>query len=189
MTHSPTDNAAPPPSTGRRQTSSEAASVPPRLRPQNWWLIFLLLVVANYAVTQVFFREPPSIAIPYSIFTQQVGAGNVADVTSVGDAIQGTFKTTVTYPPPTSPAQAANAPAPAPPSPGQPKARTSMQFTTQRPTFAGQDLEKRLEENGVVIKAIDENASSWIKLLVGFGPTVLLIAAFVWLSGRAAAAA
>lgn len=101
-----------------------------------------MLMVANYAVTQVFFREPPSITIPYTFFKQQVEAGNVEDVTSVGDAIQGTFKTTVTYPPPTSQAQTANAPAP--PSAGQPKARTSMQFTTQRPAFAGQDHADRL---------------------------------------------
>ncbi|MFI5397728.1 MAG: hypothetical protein ACHQ9S_19505 [Candidatus Binatia bacterium] len=34
-----------------------------------------------------------------------------------------------------------------------------------------------------------ESSSSWFKLLVGFGPTLLLIAAFVWISRRAAAAA
>jgi cell division protease FtsH len=41
----------------------------------------------------------------------------------------------------------------------------------------------------VIIKAVDENASSWFKLLVGFGPTLLLIGAFVLISRRAAAAA
>ena len=66
----------------------------------------------------------------------------------------------------------------------QPKARTSMQFKTQRPVFADQDLEHRLEDQGVVIKAEDEDASSWFKLLVGFGPTLLLIGAFVWISRR-----
>ena len=40
----------------------------------------------------------------------------------------------------------------------------------------------------MVIKAVDENGSSWFKVLVGFGPTLLLIAAFVWLSRRAATA-
>jgi cell division protease FtsH len=40
----------------------------------------------------------------------------------------------------------------------------------------------------VVIEALGESVSSWFKLLVGFGPTVLLIAAFVWMSSRAAAA-
>jgi cell division protease FtsH len=144
-------------------------------------------MLANYVVTQVFFTEPSSIAIPYSLFKQQVEAGNVEDVTSVGDSIQGHFKTTVTYPLEQSPAPTANKTA-SPPA-VRSNARTSMHFKTQRPTFADQDLERRLEEKGVAIQAADESGSSWFKLLVGFGPTLLLIAAFVWISRRAAAAA
>ena len=41
----------------------------------------------------------------------------------------------------------------------------------------------------MAVTAVDESASSWLKLLVSFGPTLLLIAAFVWISGRAAARA
>jgi len=146
-----------------------------------------VLILANYTVSQLFFGEPSSIAIPYSVFKQQVEAGNVRDVSSVGDAIQGRFKTTVTYPAEQPPGPPASTPAS---SPGdRSKARTSTQFKTQRPTFADQDLERRLEEKDVVIQAVDENASSWFKLLVGFGPTLLLIGAFLWISRRAAAAA
>lgn len=144
-------------------------------------------MIVNYVVTNVFFSEPASITIPYTFFKKQVEAGNVEDVTSLGDAIQGSFKTQVTYPPPKSAEPTGNAPA-SPPA-GQPKPRTAMQFKTQRPAFADQELEKRLEEKGVVIKAVDENASSWVKLLVSFGPALLLIVAFVWLSRRAAASA
>jgi cell division protease FtsH len=93
----------------------------------------------------------------------------------------------VTYPPQKSPAPTGNAPAQ--PSADQPKARTSMQFKTRRPVFADQDLEKRLEAHGVVIKAENEDGLSWFWLLVGFGPTLLLIGAFVWISRRTAAAA
>jgi cell division protease FtsH len=185
MANLPTDNAARP-SDGQPKTSKEAASGRPRWRPQPWWLIFLVLMIANYVVTQVFFPEPSSITIPYTFFKKQVEAGNVADVISLGDSIQGSFNTAVTYPVPMSQPPPANAPA-SPPA-DQPKARTSMQFKTQRPAFADQDLERRLEEKGVVIKAVDENASSWFKLLIGFGPTLLLIGAFVWFSRRAAAA-
>jgi len=135
-------------------------------------------MAANYAITQVFFPDPSSIVVPYTFFKQQVEAGNVANVTSVGDAIQGSFKATTTYPPQgTKPAPANGA-----------KPRASMQFRTQRPAFADQDLEKRLDDRGVVINAVDENMSSWFKLLVGFGPTLLLVGAFVWFSRRAAAA-
>jgi cell division protease FtsH len=187
MANRPSDTAASSSSSGGTKGPKDAAVGGQRWRLQSWWPIFLALMLANYVMTQVFFREPSSIAIPYSFFKQQIDAGNVEDVTSVGDSIQGRFKTTVTYPVEKSPAPAANPPA-SPPA-NRSTARTSMLFKTQRPTFADQDLERRLEEKGVVIQAVDESGSSWFKLLVGFGPTLLLIAAFVWLTRRAAAAA
>ena len=69
------------------------------MRPQPWWLIVLLFLIGNYAVTRVLFPEPSSITIPYTFFKQQVAAGNVEGVTSMGDAIEGRFKADVTYPP------------------------------------------------------------------------------------------
>jgi cell division protease FtsH len=174
----PTPDTAAPRPTDSATTTKRAASAQ-RRRLQPWWLLFLVVLSTNYLVAQLFFAEPSSISIPYTFFKQQVEAGNVADVTSLGDAIQGSFKSNTTYPPQGPKAPEADAPKP----------RTSMQFRTQRPAFADQELERRLDEKGVVIKAIDENASSWFKVLVGFGPTLLLIGAFVWLSRRAAAAA
>jgi len=178
MAISPSDTAATP---GPRGSPTAAKEAPPgpRLRPRPWWLIFLVLMLGNYVAAQLFFPEPSAITIPYTFFKQQVAAGNVGDVTSVGESIQGTFKKKTAYPTQAAEPSAASAPQP----------RASMQFRTQRPAFADQDLEKRLDEKGVVIKAVDENASSWFKLVVGFGPTLLLIGAFVWLSRRAAAAA
>jgi len=148
------------------------------------WLIFLGVMVANYALSYLLSRNSSPIAVPYTFFKQQVEAGNVQDVTSTGDSIRGTFKTEVTYPP-----QAPAVIPPASPQPNQPKPRTSAQFVTQRPVFADQDLERRLDETGVMINAVDQDASSWFTLLVSFGPTLALIVAFVWLSRRAAAAA
>ncbi len=178
MPNPPPDTAPAPRPNAPPTTSKETASGR-RLWPRPWWLVFLVLLAANYVVAQLFFPEPSSITVPYTFFKQQVEAGNVADVTSVGDSIQGHFKKKTAYPPPPAGAPAA----------GAPKARESTEFRTQRPAFADSDLERRLDEKGVVIKAVDENASSWFKLLVGFGPTLLLIAAFVWISRRAAAAA
>jgi len=156
------------------------------VRPKPWWLIFLALMMANYLLVRVFFPEPSSITIPYTFFKKQVQTGNVRDVTSEGDSIQGTFKTGVTYPPEEPQAPNANAPASRPSD--RPAPRTSTEFRTQRPGFADPGLETLLEEKGVVIKALDERGPAWFTLLVGFGPTLLLIAAFVWLSRRAAAA-
>src|SRR4029450_10789656 len=74
-------------------------ATPGRWPPQPWWLLFLVLMAVNYLATRVFFREPSSITVPYTFFKAQVDAGNVGDVTSVGDAIQGGVNTQITYPP------------------------------------------------------------------------------------------
>jgi len=134
MTNPPA-NAADPSSDGRPKNSKESVSGRPRLRPQSWWLIFLALLMADYLLTRVFFPEPSSITIPYAFFKQQVEAGNVEAVSSVGDSIEGSFKTAVTYPPQKSQASPANAPAS-----GQLRPPASIRFRTQRPTFADEDL-------------------------------------------------
>jgi cell division protease FtsH len=186
MANPPTNNTVAPPSDGRSKSSKEATPGRPRLKRQLWGLIFLLIMMTNYMMTRVFFAEPPSLTIPYTFFKQQVAAGNVDVITSVGDSIQGSFKTKVTYPTvkPASPSQNP----PSSPLSGELEPQTAMRFKTQRPVFADPGLETLLEEKGVVVEATDESASSWFKLLVGFGPTLLLIAAFVWISRRSAAA-
>ena len=94
----------------------------------------------------------------------------------------------VTFPPREVGTAEANAPA-SPPSSEQVEPRTSKRFKTRRPAFAdpGSGEAARREERGHR-GARRELFLSWFKLLVGFGPTLLLIAAFVWLSRRAAAA-
>ncbi len=172
---------------GGPSTTSKGSAAGAQRRPRPWWLVFAVVLLVNYLGMQFLFPEPTAITIPYTFFKSQIEAGNVVDVISVGESIEGTFKTKTTYPPPAPPL--APGKAAASPAAGEPKARESMQFKTQRPAFADQDLERRLDEKGVIIKAVDENASSWFKVLVGFGPTLLLIGAFVLISRRAAAAA
>jgi len=186
MANLPTGDAGARPSNGGLKTSKDRPPGKPRLRPQLWWLIFAVLMIGNYLVTRVFFPEPSSITIPYTFFKQQVVAGNVDEVTSIGDAIQGSFKAAVTYPP--EKPQPPTAGTSASPSSNQLQPQTAMRFKTQRPAFADPGLETLLAEKNVVVEAVDESGSSWFKLVVGFGPTLLLIAAFLWLSRRAAAA-
>jgi cell division protease FtsH len=95
---------------------------------------------------------------------------NVSDVTSRGDVIQGTFKQSITYPP------------------DQAKAPSSTLFQTVMPQFADTGLETLLESHNVSINAhsLDEPRSWWQTLLLSFGPTILLIGLFFWISSRAA---
>src|SRR6185295_17906704 len=69
------------------------------LRQQAWWLTFLVITAANWALMRAFAPGPSLVSIPYTLFKAQVQADNVAEVTSQGDAIQGTFKKELTYPP------------------------------------------------------------------------------------------
>jgi cell division protease FtsH len=148
-------------------------------------MLFLVLMATNFVLARTCFPEPPSITVPYTFFKRQVEADNVASVTGLGDELRGAFRNEVTYPP-----AEAGKPPPAAPTWLRPDAgpHTSKRFQTRRPAFADPGLETLLEAKGVVIDAQDENGSTWFRVLVGFGPTLLLIGAFVWLSRRAAAA-
>src|SRR6185369_3673332 len=148
----PTRNAAPP-SDGRSANANRSLAGRWRRWPQPWWLILGAFLIGNYILTQMFSPQSAAIGVPYTFFKQQVEAGNVETITSVGDSIEGQFRTEVTYPPKGSQAPNAN-----PAGDGTP--RTSIAFKTQRPTFADPGLETLLEKHGVHIEAVDQSRSS-----------------------------
>ncbi len=180
-TGTPSPKDAPEPSAQSRLTGWRA-----RLRPVPWWAVFLTLLTINYVVTGLFFAEPRAMTVPYSFFKAQLATGNVVELTSSGDALRGRFRNAVTYPVagPGSPGGAATAPGAS-----TQKPQTSDAFKTERPVFADPGLEAKLDAQGVVVTALSEGASSWFTMLVNFGPTILLIGGFLWMSKRAAAAA
>src|SRR5438034_731969 len=92
-------------------------------------------MAVNFALMRALAPEPSYVNIPYTLFKEQVEAGNVSEVTSQGDAIQGTFKKEVTYPR------------------EGPDARSALRFKTLLPAFANPGLETLLEAQGVVINA------------------------------------
>jgi cell division protease FtsH len=176
------------PRDARAKGSNDGTPRPSSLLSQSWWMVAVIAFMANYLLMRACFPEPSSIIIPYTLFKQQVAAGNVESVSSRGDSIRGVFKAEVTYPAKAPPMpEASKTRAPAWMSSAALEPRTADQFETQRPAFADPGLESLLEDKGVVIEALDERGSSWFKLVVGFGPTLLLIAAFVLLARRAAA--
>jgi cell division protease FtsH len=105
--------------------------------------------------------------VPYSpFFLNQVRAGNVAEITSRGTAIQGRFQR-----------------AAAPPAGGG----AARLFETEIPAFANTNaLSRLLESNDVVINAepLDPGVSWWKTLLFGFGPTILFLLLMVVLFRR-----
>jgi cell division protease FtsH len=99
--------------------------------------------------------------------------GNVATISSRGDTIQGHFRQQVPYTPE-----------------GGDSVKQVRDFSTVRPAFADPGLEALLDAQGVVVNAtpIDEPANPLLNLILGFGPTLLLIAGFIWISSRASGA-
>jgi cell division protease FtsH len=133
-----------------------------------WWILLALLALNWFVVSLVPDRES-RLDLPYSpTFLDQVRAGNVTEITSRGNTIQGDFAREVTYPADSD--------------------TTDTNFETELPGWArGEDLEQLLVREGVVINAepIDEGRSVLLTILLSFGPVILLVALFVWLARRA----
>ena len=161
---------------GRRGTGSGGQVGMPRGRT---WLWFLLLLLANFMVFRFLFPGADApVEVPYTLFKEEARSGNVESVFSQGDTVEGRFEESVTYPPEGQEN----------PENGAASSRTSETFTTALPTFVDPGLEGLLIDNGVEITAEPiERPQSWLTtLLFGFGPALLLIGVFVWLSRRAA---
>ena len=138
----------------------------------RFWIILLVLLAVNYIIASQASSGPERLQVPYSFFRAEVGEGNVAEVTSTGDTIEGDFKKE------TAPPKGVD---------GSP----STHFKTERPAFADDGLIDLLLQKNVVINAhpIDEGQPLWETLLFGFGPTILIVGLFVLLARRAQAAA
>ncbi len=144
---------------------------------QSWFLWFVGFLLA-INILSVVIAEPgakPRVTVPFSpFFIEQVKAGKVKSISSKGDEVQGTFKENLRYPPTDT------------------KATPTTLFATQVPTFwNGSELSALLQEKGVEINAKSTNSSPSLlgELLLGFGPTLLIVGLFILLARRAAAGA
>jgi len=146
----------------------------------RFWIMLLILLTLNFFLAPLLFPETNDrVTVPYTFFKQQVIAGNVSEITSRGEDIQGLFK------------QAVPDPNPATPTPAGQAAPTYTKFATIKPAFDDADLLPLLERNNVVItaKPLDQPRSALLTFLLSFGPTLLLLGGFLWLSSRAAQSA
>src|SRR6266851_8215038 len=157
-----------------RSPPPAAPSAPAPQRFRRWWrwLLFPALLALNYLlILFVTPGQPQRVELSYTFFKQQVTADNVAQISTRTDTIQGTFKQPVPYQPdPTVPA------------------KTAGDFSTVIPAFADPGLETLLAAHGGIINArpLDQPANPFITILLGFGPTLLLIGGFLGLSRKAA---
>src|SRR5881296_309302 len=161
--------ASPPPSSPPGPPAKRPDLFAP-MRTVRFWVILAILFLANVIVSNLAFSagQPPTVTISYNTFLDQVDAGNVVSITSTGEAITGTVKSPVKDSSGTS----------------------STKFQTQRPSFASDDLATALRQHNVTMNAKDPNPPIplWVTLLSSFGPALLFVLLFLYLSRRAASA-
>ena len=137
---------------------------------RGFWGFLVVLLVVNWILAAFIMSPQQRTVVSYTFFLSQVSASNVDSITSTGETIEGAFKKPVSYAPPEGSA-----------------VQDVTRFTTQRPTFASDNLFQQLQCTGVPINANAPDAGPplWQQLLFGFGPTLLLVWLFISVSRRA----
>jgi cell division protease FtsH len=141
--------------------------------PRSRWFLGVLvgLLALNLLISFLTGGPEDRPQVPYQpFFLEQVEAGNVQEVTSREDSIEGELKREATYDPP-----------------GDDKPTQIKKFKSEVPAFidtAG--LTTLLADKEVVINAEppDTGRSFWLSLLLGLAPALLLIGVLIWLSRR-----
>ncbi len=157
---------------GRGMPDQHKPRPPHRLR--GFWIFVIILLALNW-LSLLFFHSTgePRVSVPFSpTFISQVDAGQVKSISSKGDTIQGTYKTEQRYPP------------------DDKSATPTTLFSTQVPSFwNGNALTELLQSEKVEVNAQNPNTGTSLlaTLLLGFGPTLLLVGLFVLLARRATA--
>ena len=172
----------PPDSPGERQPSSSSTEPPPSrpwrteglpkgqpTKPRPRWLTMAIWVAGYlilFGVLTVQDRLAGPQPVPYTHFKTQVTDKNVAELFARGDSIEGQLKKAVAIP-------------------GQ-QDRTYQQFTTERPTFASDDLLTELTAGGATVRAtpLVQQRGFLTNLLISFAPLLLLVGFYVWMLKR-----
>ncbi|MGW2172432.1 ATP-dependent zinc metalloprotease FtsH [Streptomyces sp. NPDC001705] len=150
-------------------TPDEPPKPPPggrRMRGGWWNLVLAALVVyliANLVLS--FFNEGDEPTISYTEFSKQVDEGNVSKIYAKGDAIQGQLRK------------------------GRDKPDgdgTYTKFTTERPTFADDQLWDDLTKNNVTVTAepVVQHRSFLSNLLIALAPMLLLVVLWIFIARR-----
>ena len=177
------EGSQPPPNSAREQPPTNTPSPQPPARPwrteglpdgpapkrrPRWvtpaiWIGGYLLFFGIVTIQDRISGPQP---IPYTEFKTQVAGKNVAELFARGDSIEGGLKKAV-------------------PRPDQ-KDSTYQQFTTERPTFAGDDLLTELTGGGATVRAtpLVQQRGFLTNLLISSAPLLLLVGFYLWMFKR-----
>jgi cell division protease FtsH len=137
----------------------------PRLRRSTiaGWLVGYLLLFGILTIQDRLAGPQP---VPYTEFKNQVANKNVGALFARGDSIQGELKKAAAVP--------------------EQQDRTYQRFSTERPTFATDDLLTELTDGGATVRAtpLVQPRGFLTNLLISFAPILLLVAFYVWMFRR-----
>jgi cell division protease FtsH len=159
---------------GRGMPEQAPTGPPPHRRLGFWWFVVALLVL-NWLSLLLFQPSSTSeqrVTVSFNpFFLKELQEGQVKSISTKGDAVEGVFKAKVRYPV------------------SDKKATPTKLFATEIPTFwNGSQLAAALREKGVEVNAKSTTTSESLleELLLGFGPTLLIVGLFILIFRRAA---
>ncbi|MEZ5408262.1 MAG: ATP-dependent zinc metalloprotease FtsH [Acidimicrobiales bacterium] len=158
-------SATPPPwrVEGAPPADDDPAKPPPKppnpMRRPRWWLVLLAAFALNWLLASLFVPGNDLATIDYTRFRAEVDAGNVATISAKGDTIQGELTNPIDV-----------------------NGTQVKDFTTERPSFADDNLYQALTDKGTEVSAkpIVSDQPWWLILLANFGPTLLLVGLLVF---------
>jgi cell division protease FtsH len=167
----PETPASVPPASDRpasRPWRTEGVPGGPRKPGAAWrrWLMWPLGYLVLFALFTYQDRMSAPQAVAYTEFKAEVAVKNVAEVFARGDTIQGALKKPAALP--------------------DQKDRTYDKFTTERPTFATDDLLTELTAGGATVRAkpLVQERGILTNLLFSIGPLLLLFGFYFWMFRR-----
>ncbi len=156
----------------KRGAPDQPPPQPPQWRRWLWpalWLILLIWLFLRVPDLVSTMSGGQAVEIPYSLFFEQVTAGNVSEVMLQDAAVSGRLRQTITWSPDNRPETEA----------------TFDRFTTTLLPVDDPQLTQALRDNNVTIVAQTVEISPILLFLINFSPILLILGFFIWQGRRA----
>jgi cell division protease FtsH len=154
-----------------RPPSPKPPLMPPPGRRHKWLALIAVLLAINVIAALTTGLPKSRVQVPYTpFFLNQVEQGNVKEITSSASTIEGSLTNPATF------------------TPTNGKAEQVERFKTLIPSFADtKQLSALLQSKNVTVNAEppSNGRNPLLTLILAFGPTILLVALFIWIARRA----